>query len=216
MNLVAINGSPKPKNSASGMLINYLEDMLRTKATVYHAAQLIRQGDAHDALTSICKADVLLIVFPLYIDSLPAPLIKTLTMIETASKAASLPLPKVYALCNCGFYEGTHNALALSMIESFAARCGMTWGYGVGIGSGGMILSQKKLCQWPTANAHAALVDLAEAIKNDRCGLKNVFITPKMPRWIYLIAGNFIWNRMAKTHGVKKEIRATPHLKPRG
>ena len=210
MKLFAINGSPKPTDSVSGALIKCVEDVLQIRATVFQAIQLIGQDNASDALSSICRADVLLIVFPLYVDSLPAPLIKALTMMEAA---ASRPLPRVYAICNCGFHEAAHITPALRMIESFAQRCGMTWGYGVGIGAGGIIPAQKNLAKGMTANAHAALVELAEAIQNDRCGLKNVFITPKIPRWMYQIGGNLMWNRLAKEHGVKKDIRATPHLK---
>jgi hypothetical protein len=114
--IVAINGSPKAEGSVSGMFINQIEHILGTKITVYQATKLIRQERISAALSDILQAERLFIVFPLYVDSLPAPLIHLLTLIEQEAVNTSARLPTIYAICNCGFYEAEHTQLALHII----------------------------------------------------------------------------------------------------
>ena len=210
--IVAINGSPKVKESASALLIDHIEHILETKGTVYQATKLILQEDISEVLSDILKADTLLIVFPLYVDSLPAPLMKLLTMIEQEASNTKTRLPVVYAVCNCGFYEAKHTQLALQIVENFTIHCGMPWGYGIGIGCGGLLLSQSKnLSKGPTAHVYAALQELGSAIKEGG-KRENVFITPKIPYFLYKIGGNIGWRHMAKKYGTWKSLRAKPHF----
>lgn len=66
--MVAINGSPKAKDGASGALIGQMGRVLGVDIPVYQAVELLRRDDAMPALARMLEADVLLIVFPLYID----------------------------------------------------------------------------------------------------------------------------------------------------
>ena len=213
MNQIAvINGSPKTENSASGMLISQIENILGTKATIYQAIKLIHKEGISDALSDILKADTLLIVFPLYLDSLPAPLVKLLTLIEQEAANTSGRLPTVYAVCNCGFYEANHTKIALNIIENFTIRTGLSWGYGIGIGSGGFILSQsKKMSKGPMADVYAALQELSSAIKEGELKKGNVFVTPKIPRFLYKLGGNIGWLQLALKYGTWKSLKAKPH-----
>ena len=211
--VVAINGSPKEQNSVSAMLINQIENILGTKTTVYQATKLIRQEGDSEVLSNILKADTLLIVFPLYVDSLPAPLVKLLTMIEQETANTKGRLPVVYAVCNCGFYEAEHNRLALNIVENFAIRSGLSWGYGIGVGCGGFLLSQSKnMTKGSVAHVYTALQELGSAINEGGPERDNVFITPKIPRIIYKFGGNMGWRQMAKKYGTQKSLRAKPHL----
>lgn len=209
--IAAINGSPKPAESLSGKLIEKLEGFLGAKIDTYHAAKLIRKEDAAGEIAGILKADVLLIVFPLYVDSLPAPLIRLLTLIEQAAKASEVPLPMVYAVCNCGFYEAGHNALALRMVRAFARRAGLRYGYGLGIGCGGVLAHMEK---GPAKNVYAALY----ALGSSACGRspkegEDVLLAPKIPRFLYRLGGNFGWRQLAKKNGVWKRMKMRPHNK---
>ncbi|MCL2161680.1 MAG: hypothetical protein FWH56_07345 [Betaproteobacteria bacterium] len=211
-NIVAVNGSPKTKNGASAMFISQIEDFLETKITVYQAVKLARQEDISIALSDILKADTLLIVFPLYVDSLPAPLIKVLTLLEREVINTNGQLPKVYAICNCGFYEDRHNRLALNIIENFSVRSGMSWGGGVGIGGGEFVRMQARgLCRGSVANVFAALRELAELIQSGSVGKQNVFVSPRIPRFLYRLGGNMRWLYMAWKHGKAHSIKTRPH-----
>jgi hypothetical protein len=210
--VVAINGSPKAKDSASGVLISQIEEILETKITVYQAIKLVQQEGVSAALSDMLKTETLLIVFPLYVDSLPAPVIKLLTMIEQEAVNTNEKLPVVYAVCNCGFYEAEHTQLALNMIENFAIRSGLSWGYGIGIGGGGMILSQSKnMSKGPMVAVSIALQEFGNGIKNGHLKRENVLITPKIPRFLYKLGGNMGWYQMARKYRTWRSLRNKPH-----
>lgn len=213
--IVAVNGSPKSKDSASSMFIKQIESMIGSEISVYQAVQLIRQKDISPMLADILKAEALLFVFPLYVDSLPAPLIKALTLLESAAKSAGHPLPKVYAVCNCGFFEAEQNFLALDMMKNFCERAGLSWSFGIGVGGGGMVSAMSKnMAEGPAANVHAALRRLGDAISCGNLSSQNIFVTPKFPRALYQFGGNMGWRRMARANKVGKKLNAKPHIDP--
>ena len=211
-NIVAINGSPKARDSASGMIIGQIERVIEAPVTVYQAVKLMRDEDISEALSDILKSDVLLFAFPLYVDSLPAPLVKILTLIEQANAQGRAQAVKVYAVCNCGFFEAEHTRLALDIIENFCARAGLAWGYGVGVGAGGFIYSQREhMSKGPAAGIYSALYALGKSIRAGDVGKQNTFATAKMPRFLYNLAGNLGWRQTAKKYKAGKALMARPH-----
>lgn len=207
--IIAVNGSPKSAESTSGALIKTLEEYIGTTIDSFRAVELVRREDAHKIIADILKANILLIVFPLYIDSLPAPLLKLLTQIEQTAKACGSSLPTVYSICNCGFYEAEHNSLALKITRNFAKRIGADYRYGLGIGCGGALAQMKK---GPVDNVYAALRDMGNTIKAENSKeSEDVFVTPKMPRFLYRIGGNISWRQIAKKNDMLKQMKATPH-----
>ena len=213
--IVAINGSTKSKDSVSGLIISQIATITGSAVTVFQTLQLIntKNSPAPDMLSGILKADALLIVFPLYVDALPAPLLKLLMLLERESINAGDPLPTVYAVCNCGFYEAGHCRPALEMIENFCGSSGLKWGYGVGIGGGGFLLSRSNnMSKGPTANIFSALQDLGKLIESGGREKQNIFVTPKIPRFIYQLGGNIGWRQMAGKSGLKVSLKARPHF----
>jgi len=223
--IAVINGSPKARESTSEMFIDQIQKFLHAKVMVYQARQFVRRKNTSQKLTyrkltskkiyDILKADVLLIVFPLYIDSLPAPLIRILTLIEEHVVTTDGRLPSVYAICNCGFFEAERNQLALQMIEHFSTRTGMSWGYGIGVGCGGAVqLLRKSMIQGKglAADVYAALRQLGDAIQDENIKRQNVFVAPEIPRFWYMLNGNMHWQQMAKQYRTEKSLRAKPHL----
>jgi len=210
-NIVAINGSPKLKDSASGMLIEQIETILGTPITTYQALKLLRAGDSSEAITETLNADALIFVFPLYVDSLPAPLIKFLDILERGNTNPRRK-PRVYSVCNCGFYEAEHTRFALNIIENFCLHTGFAWGYGIGIGGGGFITSQgKNMSKGPAANVYATLCELSQTIQDGGADKKNVFVTAKIPRWLYKIGAHMVWRQTAKKNKVDNTLMAKPY-----
>ena len=68
----------------------------------------------------------------------------------------------VYAVVNCGFYEGRQNSLAIAMMENWCHRAGLRWGQGLGIGAGGMLAGIRNvpLGSGPKKNLGRALEQL--------------------------------------------------------
>ncbi|MCL1854863.1 MAG: NAD(P)H-dependent oxidoreductase [Clostridia bacterium] len=215
MKVTAINGSPKAEGSISGLIIKHTEQILGEKMQLYHALRLVQGKTAHETVEAILDADVLLVVFPLYVDSLPAPLTELLTRLEDAARCVSVNT-RVFAIANCGLYEPEHTALALDMVRFFAERSGFEWGCGLGIGRGGMLASMGK--NWsggPVSGVYAALCNMADAMRDGRRE-KNGFAAPKFPRFLYIAAANMGWRTQARQNGVRKRLKAQPYAKGSG
>lgn len=209
--ITAINGSPKLKDGVSGMLISQLEHISEIEIPTFQAVQLLQPGDDAAQFAALLDTDVLLIVFPLYVDSLPAPLLKVLTLLERAAKLSNRKLPTVYAVVNCGFYDAVHNRLAFQMIENFCSRAGLSWGYGIGIGGGGIIATQSGHMEKGVASGvYAALRKMSDVILHGDKPAQNVFVTPGFPRFLYKFGGHIGWRQLAKKNGVKS-LDARPH-----
>ena len=210
MRITAINGSPKEKGSVSGLIIEQMERILGEKAQTHQAMRLVQGDTAYETMKGILDTDVLLIVFPLYVDSLPAPLIELLTRLEGAARGIDAA-PRVFAIANCGLYESEHPALALDMVERFAQRAGYTWGCGLGIGRGGMLASiGNNWSKGPAGDVYAALYDMASAMREGRSG-QNAFASPKFPRFLYIAVANMGWRIEAKKNGVRGKLKRRPY-----
>src|SRR3972149_2310639 len=76
-----------------------------------------------------------MLAFPLYIDSLPAPVIAALEKI--ASHRAGKPVQQSFAaIANCGFPEANHNDTALAICAQFARQTELTWLGSLALGGG--------------------------------------------------------------------------------
>ena len=211
MKITAINGSPKANGGVSEIIIRQMEKILGTEVDTYNARRLVKDETPREAFAEMLNADVILIVFPLYVDSLPSPLIELLMQLSTATYDGIGKKPKIYTIINCGFYESEQTRLAIDMIEHFANHAGLAWGYGLGIGCGPMLVAMGENWQkGPAGSVHKALADMANGIKK-QADRDNTFIVLRFPRFAYKAAGHMSWRSVAKKNGVMKTIRAKPY-----
>jgi len=204
--VIAINGSPKKKDSTSGRLIEELERIMGRKLEKCHALSLLHEKN----YTNILQADTIVVVFPLYVDALPSHLLRLLMRLESDIKTLASK-PRLFTVCVCGFHEGFQTRTALHIMRNFACRAGFHWRYGVGIGGGGVVAGVKDMAKGPTAAIYTALCGLAEDI--DKTGdevSEDVFVEPLMPRFLYAMGGNMGWHKLAKAYGVKGRMREKP------
>lgn len=100
MNISVINGSPKPWGSTSKLLIKYLlQEMGGCNAQIFKCSMQKAELD------KIASSDVLVLVFPLYVDSIPAQLLQLLIILEELKDLNHSMM--VYCIVNNGFFEGT-------------------------------------------------------------------------------------------------------------
>ena len=86
-------------------------------------------------LAAVAAADLVVLSFPLYIDSLPAPVIRALELIadDRAGQAPRGDLPQesdrrgLVAICQCGFPEAQQDQVALEICANFARTVGFEW-----------------------------------------------------------------------------------------
>lgn len=213
-------GSPKGSSSTSTSIGNYLTSRLEEfglsikKTYIY---KLIRKEDGHKKLLSkINNADLIILVFPLYIDCLPAGVIKALELIANHRKSLKNPKKTGFVvLINCGFPEAEQNNTAVEICKIFARDVGFEWkgalalGMGGGIGSrsleelGGMVKNLKQ-------GLILAAQDLAEGGDISEETIKLV-AKQSIPITLYVKMANLGWNRQAKKFGARKKIRAKPY-----
>lgn len=139
MKVALINGSPKGKKSASGWLLDYVAQNFENEIEVAEINFRNAAPPTEEQLKQLDEAEAWLFAFPLYVDGVPGHLLSTLITLEHA--ALTNPERRIYGICNCGFYEGEQNELALDVLKNWSAKCGYIWGCGFGIGGGGAILS---------------------------------------------------------------------------
>ena len=224
MKIAAINGSPKGLKSNSNEIISILKGMISADARWQIVSQIrdINKLDDADFSADLYSSDVLIIAFPLYVDSLPASLMKFLEKYSKGyleSRVKGMPEQKrqrVFAVANCGFFEGLQNETALEMIEHLCRPAGLLWCGGAGIGTGEMILGIKNVP--PEAGIKkpvtAALRKIAAAIEEkDGMLSENIYTQHKIPWLFYKIAGEFGWRQQIKKNRLlRKDIDARPLL----
>ena len=218
-----INGSPKSKNnSCSQMLIDYFSDALQdTYETKYEVHTFNYDSLNIDEIGgNLSKCDVIVIVAPLYIDSLPSTLLKFLRQFELFYKAHPelfTPSTQMYGFLNCGFLGGEQNHVALKILMNFATRMDYNWCGGVGLGSGAQFrMTHKKLPPQCKLHApiYAALRTFITCIK-ERSPInspqKLLYISQDISNFDFISKTNIKWG--AKSKWDLKRLRAKPYLK---
>jgi len=201
MKIILLNGSPKNKDSASGIILTALQERIGKthECVICHAAN----QDKQEIIQAISGANALVVSFPLYVDGIPSHLLRLLDEIqhEIADTAPGL---LVYAIVNNGFYEGRQNVTALDMMRNFCDRAGLAWGQGVGVGAGGMA-GAAPVGHGPMKNLGSALDLLAENILGNNSAEDYIF-EPNFPRFLYKASAHVGWKMQARKNGLKADM----------
>ena len=142
MKTVIMSLSPRKSFSAS-LYYSKVVKLFMTKGEV-SIVNFKTQNEFAALEQQLALIDNLVIVTPVYVDTLPSTVLEMLVKIENFAKNKSIKL-NVYAMTNCGFYEGEQNRLAQKTIEVWSEKCGFTYKGGLGIGAGVMIAFTRTL-----------------------------------------------------------------------
>lgn len=200
MRICLVDGSPKHKDSASHRIIESLESKLGGNLEYRHCNTA--SVEQQELLSSMRGCDIIVIVFPLYIDGIPSHLLRLLCSIEPFA-AETAHEAKLYVIAHNGFYEAHHNQTALDMMRNFCDRAGLGWGQGAGIGASPFIHAVPA-GKGPNKNMGRTLDILAGNIISGQSS-DNIFSKPNMPRFLYTLGGNMGWKNQAKRNGVKRK-----------
>ena len=200
MKIIIINGSPKTLKSNSEILGIYLFPLLKENNIKKYYSIYFQLNDK--TKNEIYNSDVLIFIFPLYVDGIPSNLLKLLVNFEKENVVR--PETKIYCIVNNGFYEGKQNFLALLHMKNWCKKVKAKWGQGIGIGSGELLpyLKNLKLGQGPLRNLEKTLNILSRNILTLNSD-KNIYITPNWPRSLYFIQGSFSWILKARKNNIK-------------
>lgn len=176
-----INCSPKI-NSNSAYFINKIIKKLKMK----HIVSKIYFETENDIFEKINKCNIVILVFPLYVDSPPSRLISIM------EKYQNLNFKKIYVVCNCGFLESKHNDVAINIIKNW---CFNNKGIFMGdfkIGAGEVIGKNNIISLLLSPLFNLKMCFFANSInKNKKIKLKTTILLPKK-LFCYFANKNFI------------------------
>ena len=131
--IVLLNGSPRAPKSNSKRYAAIFREHCPVAADYF---EITRRNHAMLCSKTDEYTDVVL-VFPLYADSLPVSLLDFLKSLEAARSERR---PTVSVMINCGFLEYEQNMVAVDMVRLFCRRNGYPFGSVLMIGGGEAIL----------------------------------------------------------------------------
>ena len=218
-------GSAKPVGeSTSEALGSYLAQRLQERGiapTAMHVARALRTEERTAALlAAVDAADIVILAFPLYIDSLPYLVTQALERIAAhrmgAQRAAQMSerRPLFLAIANCGFPEAAHNATALAICRQFAGGAGFSWAGGLALGEGGVISGR------PLATAGGMVHNVAAALDRAAAALATgqpvpeeattLMARPFIPARAYMLMGALGWLMEAQRNRALTRLAARP------
>ena len=199
MRTAVINGSPKTGPSASGRIIDMQAEKLGARAELPVVRSAAPEGRAlAEARSALEGAQALVLITPLYVDSLPSHVIALLEALQTEAASLMAPESRLYCLVNCGFWEPDHNALALEQLRLFAKAAGVPWGQGLAFGGGGAAAMAPKFL---LRTLDRALQGLAGKILSSSSA-PDYHFRVNIPRHLYRLMGNLQWRWLARRNGL--------------
>ena len=220
--VLLLNGSPRGQKSSSASLGSYLAGRLKERgfqAKDLHVHPLVRSPEGLQRLAAeVSAADLVICAAPLYIDSIPAPLIAAMEYLSEQRKAEKPGKEQpLLALVNSGFPEPSQSATALAIYRQFAGEAGFAWAGGLAFASGQAAINSKPLekAGFMARNARKSLDLTAAALAAGKPvpdEARSLAAKPMVPVWMFLPIGNHVWWRsLVKDKSVWRAIRARPY-----
>ncbi|MEW5815195.1 MAG: NAD(P)H-dependent oxidoreductase [Spirochaetota bacterium] len=213
-------GSPRGAKSTSNALGSYLLDRLLSggmETEKIFILQTLQSGEAIERmLAAVEAADLVIFAFPLYVDHLPAPVIKTLELIAGNRRIKPARHPQTIAsIVNCGFPESHQNRPAGEIMRHFAGKTGFTWAGSLVMGMGEAVAGRPLMQAGGLVRNVVKALDLAaEALCAGQQPPEEAFrLMGKqlIPRWLYVFMGNLGWKSRAGKSRVKINLYARPY-----
>jgi hypothetical protein len=219
--ILYINGSPRGENASSSVqILKDIAGILRESGGGKEEASILSlprktDGETEDILQEMDTADIWVVSFPLYVDALPGHMTWWFRQYELYRrqnrKAKKIQL---YAAVNCGFPEAVQCEGALDILEIFCRKNGMEWRFGIAVGMGE---SYKEMKNIPLRSfMKSKILRAYETLAADVGGISpivpaNLFVSVRLPRFLYLLLGTAEFKRQAKKHGLNnRDLYARP------
>jgi multimeric flavodoxin WrbA len=214
-------GSPKTRKSTSNSLGGYLYEQLSARSiqteTIYLHTVLRNPKKMQALLDALEAADLVTLAFPIYVDTLPAPVIEALERIAAhRQERDSSHRQSFTAIANCGFPEADQCANALAICKTFAGQAGFEWAGSLALGAGEAI-DGASLVEGggKTIRMRQSLDLAAEALAQGQAipaTARDGLAKPLIPHWLYRLTGWLRWNRWARSYGASKMLKRQPYL----
>lgn len=196
--LMIVNGSPRAPRSHSKRYAE-LFSASYPGSTIY---ENITPNNHQDLCARMGEVSRLLVVFPLYADAIPVPLLNFLKFLEAHPPRQK---PTVSVLINCGFLEPEQNEVAVRMMRLFCRKNQYPFGSVLMIGSGEAILD--------TPFRVLAAGKIRRFAHSVALGDPRTFqITMPLPKGLFVRAAGSYWEQYGKKYGTSKEQMQTMQI----
>ena len=203
-NAILLVGSPRTRKSTSAVLGRYLFKKLEDSGikiqTYYIYEKEVKSSLWEKILFELDRADLVILSFPIYFDTLPSELIYLMEeWLKYRIQKNKLPEKYFSIVVNCGFPEKEHCDNAIAVCRLFSIEIGAIWTNAL-ILTGGRGLGRQPLEDWgkETSIIRANLDESANhIISKQLISLEPFKLIEKYtdPAWLYRAKGNLFWRR---------------------
>ncbi|MCL2181302.1 MAG: NAD(P)H-dependent oxidoreductase [Treponema sp.] len=205
MKISLINGSQKTGESNTGLILERLKGYINQSYEIKIFNCGLKQL-SNETLNEIISDDVIVLIFPLFVHSIPSNTLKLLIEFENILKIQRKENLIMYTVVNNGFFEGKQNNIAFEIIKNWCEQTGVIFGGGIGQGAGEMISRTKHLPKERDLfkSLACALQILAESIELIK-PMEVKYLTPNFPKFLWRFMAVRNWNSLAKSNGLTKK-----------
>ena len=202
MKIALINGSPKYKNSASGILSAIVKRLAEGKCECVEI-KMNQPEPTADSIDKLSECDTWIVFYPLYVDGVPSHLVSCLKFLE--ERKESFDKKRIYAVSNCGFHDGQQCEWSLEVIAHWSRHMGFDFCGGIGLGGGGAVpeVYDTPIGGAVTTNYTKALKRLLKEVL-ERKSFKNYYASINLPRFFFKLAAERGWGRSLVKNGKKR------------
>jgi len=215
--ILLLVGSPKaPGKSVSEALGAYVIEKMEASGwsseTIFIRTTLQSDKGRTTLLEAVEETDLIILSFPLYVDSLPAFVIRAMELIAGHSSEKAT---RFAAISQCGFPEAQHNNVAIAICQRFALAASLEWVGGLALGMSGAVSGKRLTEQGGMVRNIIKSLDLTvEALVENKPvpdEAIRLMAKPLIPKIMYTAMGNLGWRQQAKRYGARKKLRDRPY-----
>lgn len=188
-----ISGSPKIHSSNS---LHFLK-IISSNIEKYKLFEL-KNNNFEEILDSINKSDVIILAFPLYVDS---PTSITLSFLDyIIDKKINLNNKLIYVVINCGFREGKQNMAAANIIKRWCEKVNAIYGCSILIGAGEIVGKDKY--RFISKKALKNLKHFSNIIQSKQKAKDIITTMDLINNRLYCHMANLSWNKKGKKYNL--------------
>lgn len=187
--LLILNASPRAPRSNSRIYASLLERYCLRRFLVDN--RVLNTVNHRSLCRRIDRIHHLVLVFPLYIDTIPVTLLDFLKALERHRLHYK---PTIHMIINCHFLESEQNSIAVRTIKFFCSSNGFPFGSALCIGSGETIMKTpfRYLVRYKIkAFATAILRSKAQELR----------VSTPLSKSLFIRASSRYWLKLGKEHG---------------
>ncbi len=198
--VLLLNASMRSQNGNSAKLARKLSMRIQGETEMIALKQFL--DNPTDLLTDFESASAVVLCTPLYVDGLPAQMIRFMETVQREYRGGS---KRIYVLANMGLYESQQLVNLFESVRQWCEKMSFSYCGGLGVSAGeliGVLMQHIPFEFGPTKLIARGMDRLAETIgKQDSAG--EIFAEPyRFPRSLYVFIANTNWNLSARKNGI--------------